>query len=124
MLFEERIDYFMATQVEFIKAFVKSISEAAKSGATGGGALKPFLNSLGFDNYRAAKTAFYDDMSDYSLRTSSTQFNNFLVQECGIVNSNDDVGAITGSDAGGSTTKTAESIIPENGTLKTLPSIT
>ena len=111
----------MATQVEFVKAFVKSIIDASKSGSTGTAALKPFLSSLGFSNYRAAKTAFFDDMSDYSISTSSTQFNNFLLQECGIDRSNDDIGAITGSDAGGSVAKTAESIIPENGELKEVP---
>ena len=39
----------------------------------------------------------------------------FLADMCGIVLGNDDTGAITGSDAGGGTTKTAESIVPESG---------
>ena len=44
----------------------------------------------------------------------------FLQNYCGINLMNDDTGSITGLDAGGSIAKTAESIIPENGTLNTL----
>ena len=43
----------------------------------------------------------------------------FLKNYCGIDLSNTDTGAITGSDAGGSTTKTAKSIVPESGSLDT-----
>ena len=39
----------------------------------------------------------------------------FLSDMCGIVLDNEDTGAISGSDAGGSVTKTAESIVPETG---------
>ncbi len=39
----------------------------------------------------------------------------FLKDMCGIVLDNADTGAITGSDAGGGATKTAESIVPETG---------
>ena len=41
----------------------------------------------------------------------------FLKDCCGIDLSNDDTGAITGSDAGGTETKTATSIVPESGSL-------
>ena len=44
--------------------------------------------------------------------------NNFLLEKCGINLYNRDTGAITGSDAGGSTVKTIESIVPESGALK------
>ena len=39
----------------------------------------------------------------------------FLKDCCGIILDNNDTGAITGLDAGGGVTKTAESIVPENG---------
>ena len=39
----------------------------------------------------------------------------FLKNCCGIILGNEDTGAITGSDAGGSTTKTADNIVPESG---------
>lgn len=41
--------------------------------------------------------------------------NGFLQDKCGIILNNSDTGAITGSDAGGSVTKTAESVVPESG---------
>lgn len=41
--------------------------------------------------------------------------NGFLQDKCGIILSNSDTGAITGADAGGSVTKTAESVVPESG---------
>lgn len=44
--------------------------------------------------------------------------NEFLLNKCGINLYNEDTGAITGSDAGGSITKTAESIVPEQGSLE------
>ena len=39
----------------------------------------------------------------------------FLQNACGIILDNNDTGAITGSDAGGTVTKTADSVIPESG---------
>ena len=45
--------------------------------------------------------------------------NTFLKNYCGIILDNDDTGAITGSDAGGDTVKTAESIVEESGSLST-----
>ncbi len=44
--------------------------------------------------------------------------NDFLLDKCGINLYNEDTGAITGADAGGSVTKTAESIVPEEGNLE------
>ena len=44
----------------------------------------------------------------------------FLKEYCGITLVNEDTGAITGSDAGGETEKTAESIVPETGKLEDL----
>ena len=44
-------------------------------------------------------------------------YSNFLKNYCGIILDNNDTGAITGSDAGGSSVKTASSIVPESGSL-------
>ncbi|MBE8951656.1 MAG: hypothetical protein SR1Q7_00745 [Quinella sp. 1Q7] len=52
---------------------------------------------------------------------NATSANDFLLNYCGINLSNDDTGAISGSDAGG-TLKTAKSIIPESGTKYSLDS--
>lgn len=66
------------------------------------------MKTYGLSNYAALKTKFVDALSGYS--SSQT----FLEQVCGIRVNNTDTGAITGSDAGGSTTKTSDSIIPES----------
>lgn len=42
----------------------------------------------------------------------------FLKNYCGIDLDNDDMGVITGADAGGSTVKTKDSIVPEEGNSK------
>ena len=42
----------------------------------------------------------------------------FLIEKCGIILDNKDTGAISGSDAGGSKTKTATDIIPSKGEAK------
>ncbi|MBQ6297332.1 MAG: hypothetical protein IJK81_06530 [Selenomonadaceae bacterium] len=46
---------------------------------------------------------------------SAQSADNFLKEKCGIILDNDDTGAITGSDAGDSKVKTAESILTETG---------
>ena len=98
----------MATQVDVIKSLVQSLISAGKSGTTGDAALTSFLNTYGLSNYAALKTKFVDALSGYSSAQT------FLEQVCGIRVNNTDTGAITGSDAGGSTTKTSDSIIPES----------
>ena len=97
----------MATQVDVIKSLVQSLISEGKVGTTGDAALTSFLNTYGLSNYAALKTKFVDAMSCYS----SVQ--TFLENVCGVRVNNTDTGAITGSDAGGSTTKTSDSIIPE-----------
>ena len=52
---------------------------------------------------------FMDDLAN------SSSADDFLQTYCDIILSNTDTGAITGSDAGGGSTKTAESIVPEHG---------
>ncbi len=47
----------------------------------------------------------------------STDYKEFLKTYCDIILDNDDTGAITGSDAGGGSTKTAESVVPEPNVL-------
>lgn len=58
------------------------------------------------------------DCKSYNNADSKNGWKNFLLEKCGIDFTNKDTGAITGSDAGGSTSKTTESIVPESGSLK------
>ena len=57
------------------------------------------------------------DCESYNTADSSNGWDKFLRDKCGINLDNRDTGAITGSDAGGSTIKTADSIVEEDGTL-------
>ena len=57
------------------------------------------------------------DCQSYQNADSRNGWKKFLADKCGIDLDNDDTGAITGSDAGGSTTKTASGIVPESGAL-------
>lgn len=50
-------------------------------------------------------------------RNNAGSAENFLVDYCGIVLDNEDTGAITGNDAGGSTVKTRESVVTESGNI-------
>ena len=65
--------------------------------------------------FTSAQEVINQMVTDRKRSASSTAF---LQNYCGIYLSNDDTGAITGSDAGG-TEKNAEDIIPESGSLNT-----
>ena len=90
--------------------------------------IKKFMKSL--DNTTLSGTAAVDEAvkacSDFSSaqevinqlisdRQNSSSTSDFLLNYCGINLNNSDTGAITGSDAGGSVTKTATSVVPESG---------
>ena len=98
----------MATQQNVIKKFMASLDTTSKSGSSAvDAAIKASTN---FKNTKAVTKKLISDLK-------STTADDFLKTYCGIDFSNTDTGAITGSDAGGTTTKTAESIVPESGSL-------
>ena len=85
---------------------------------TGEAAANEALKSIGITNYQTLLNAFNTDR--YDMAGGNTSYvQDFLEQKCGIRVNNTDTGAITGSDAGGKTSKTAESIIPESSSAKT-----
>ncbi len=104
----------MSTPVGIIKKFVKTLVETKKTGEE---AVNEALAAVGvhgeyndygeYGSYYRFRQEFEDAQSNYSNQ-------DFLEQVCGVRINNKDTGAITGSDAGGKTTKTAESIIPES----------
>ena len=98
------------SQQEIIKRFMKSLDTTNLSG------LKALDQAINYatGGYFANMTAAINQMLD-DCKTLGA--NNFLLKKCGINLNNTDVGAITGSDAGGATTKTAASIVPESGKL-------
>ena len=97
----------MATQQEIIKTFMKSLDTTSKSGKIALDAAIKACSSFG--NLKSVVTQLISDCQ------SATDEKTFLKEKCGIILDNDDTGAITGSDAGGSKAKTAESIVPESG---------
>ena len=101
----------MATPIGVIKKFVETLVNTNKTGTD---AADEAFKALGAGTYNAFKSKFSSDRSSYST------YQDFLEQACGVRLNNQDTGAITGSDAGGKTTKTDDSIVPENSAAKEL----
>lgn len=91
----------MSTQQKVIRRFMRALDEAALDEA--------IRSCSSFDGLDGLINQFISDCEGASSAEE------FLLDKCGIVLDNDDTGAITGSDAGGSITKTAESIVEESG---------
>ena len=101
----------MSTQQEVIKKFMASLDKTTLKGTA---ALDEAIRAC--SNFNSLQEAFNKMVSDCSNASSA---DDFLKNYCGIILDNEDTGAITGSDAGGSKVKTAESIVPESGSLDT-----
>ncbi|MBR0060506.1 MAG: hypothetical protein IJP68_03400, partial [Selenomonadaceae bacterium] len=86
---------------------MKSLDTTSKSGKAALDAAVKACSSFG--NLKSVVTQLISDCK------SATSTETFLKEKCGIILDNADTGAITGKDAGGSKTKTAESIVPESG---------
>lgn len=94
------------TQQEVIKTFMQSLDKTELSGRA---ALDEAIQaSSNFQNFEEFKRKFFDDLA------AAKNWQTFLVEKCGIILDNDDTGAISGSDAGG-TKKGAADIIPSKG---------
>ncbi len=101
----------MATQQEVIKRLMASLDTTTLMGSD---ALDAAIKSATGNKYSSVQEVIAD-MKKNAKATNNAR--KFLRDYCGIILDNADTGAITGSDAGGSETKTAESIVPENKTL-------
>ncbi len=95
-----------------MNCFVETLTTTSNTGET---AVDDALKQFGISGYSALKNTFANAYSSSGLSAQD-----FLEQVCGVRRNNDDTGAITGSDAGGSTVKTEESIIPEGTIAYTL----
>lgn len=88
---------------------MKVLNNTTKSGTS---ALDAAVKSISkFSSWSSVLNTMVQDCAKYGGTT-------FLKKMCGINLSNSDTGAITGSDAGGGSTKTATSIVPESGSWK------
>ena len=107
----------MANQIEVIKVLVQSLVNSKAKSSTGEAALSSFLNRIGIKSYSRLKSKYASTITSYGKN-----YQGFLEEVCGVRRNNNDTGAITGSDAGGSRTKTGESIISESASAEDLTS--
>ena len=99
------------TQQSVIKKFMESLDKTKLKGTAAiDAAVKACSN---FNNISEVINKMVGDCIE------ANDANKFLKNYCGIDLSNADTGAITGKDAGGKKAKTAESVVPEVGSLKT-----
>lgn len=95
------------TQQEVIKTFMQSLNDTTlKGGAALNEAIKA---SSSFKSFSEVRRKFLEDIK------AAKNWHTFLVEKCGIILDNDDTGAISGADAGGSSVKSATDILPSIG---------
>jgi len=97
----------MATQQEVMKTFMQSLDETELSGRAA--VDEAIQKSSSFTSYQEVIDKFIKDWED------AGNWHTFLVRYCGIILDNKDTGSILGKDAGGTTSKGSEDIIPSNG---------
>lgn len=101
------------TQLSVIKKFMQSLDKTDLSGTS---AVDAAVKACSNSKFSSAQAVINQMLTDCQ---NSESADSFLRNYCGIILGNSDTGAITGSDVGGSTTKTATSIVPEDGDWKT-----
>ena len=105
LVFEDPATTANSSQLDVIKAFMAALDESSNKTAT---AMldEAIQNCSTFSGINDAINHFLYDFTAYGDK--------FLSERCGIILGNNDTGAITGSDAGGATAKTASSVVPES----------
>ena len=98
---------YLYSEQDVIKKFMKSLDNTTLNGEE---ALDEAVRAC--SSFSSIKDVINNMISDCRNASSATDF---LKNKCNIYLDNDDTGAITGADAGGSVIKTAESVVPENG---------
>lgn len=98
----------MASPISKIKSFFVELDGTSKSGSAALDQAVQYMSN--YTSWQSVIDTMVKDCAAYD-----GHYNAFLKDQCGIIIDNDDTGAITGSDAGGSQIKTAESIVPESG---------
>lgn len=100
------------TQVEVIKKFMASLDTDPTNDSIA--ALDTAIQSC--SSFTGLQDAINHMVKDCK---NAKNWKTFLSKKCGIDLENEDVGGITGADAGGDVVKTADSIVPEEGSLLT-----
>ena len=109
-----------STPQQVIRALMHSFDKTTKSGMD---AFDEAINYSTGGTIKDKNQLVQQFMADLN---GSANYTDFLKNYCDIILDNADTGAITGSDAGGGGTKTAESVVPETGfpvTSKGLPTL-
>ena len=113
----------MATQLKAIQEFMRSLDKSKQTGeAALNSAIKATFSSGNLKTFQAVREAFLKDLKGSSNTSvphlaGETNVEYFLRVYCGIDFKTKDSGAITGSDAGGTTTKTDTNIIAGSGNV-------
>ena len=102
-----------STPQEVIKAFMNALDATEKTGTD---ALDEAILALNSEKFASIKDVIDAAVADCK-NTNNADI--FLHDYCGILLDNADTGALGGWDAGGTTVKNAESIVPESGALDT-----
>lgn len=128
------------TPQNVIKSFMKALDESTllvKSAEKALNTAVKFASNNKFSTWKALLDSFISDVRKHGSKEEITyeqvskedgstvlipqaETHAFLTKYCGIDLKNEDTGAITGFDAGGSKVKTATGIVPENGTMADL----
>lgn len=109
------------TAVSIAKKFMSSLDNTTKTGTAALDEAVKYCSDGKFTTMQGLINSFTNDLATYGASTYSDAANStFLKNYCGIILNNSDTGAITGSDAGGSVARTAESIVPESGSVSSL----
>lgn len=95
-----------STPHQVIKALMHSFDTTDKSG------MAAFDEAIDYSTGGTIKTQSQLVQKFMADLNASASYTDFLLNYCDIILDNADTGAITGSDAGGGSTKTAESIVP------------
>lgn len=103
------------SQLNVIKNFMSTLDSHATGGMAAYNEAVAACTGGRFANAAALTSAYIADLAAHG-GTDTASAVTFLKDYCGVVMFNDDTGAVTGSDMGGST-KTADTIVPETGPI-------
>ncbi len=110
------------TQLDVIKKFMKYLDDSTairESLETELDQAVSYASNGFYKTWSGLVDSFINDIRSFGA-TTTVQAKDFLLTYCGINLDNEDTGSITGADAGGAAVKTAESIVPEKGTIDDL----
>mgnify|MGYP007056196659 CR=1 FL=1 len=104
------------SQQEVIQKFLNTLDTTKLTGTSALNAAVAAATNSKITGVQALINQFVADCKfciDTNTDNDAAEF--FLENYCGIVLDNDDTGAITGKDAGGSVTKNPKTVVPESG---------